>query len=453
MLLVLAACGSTPAPTPILATTSSQPTTAPPASPSRSTTPSAAVRRSPVPGPRVGANGSVALLGADGSLTLVEAGGRTIELASAADGTFVFPAWSPDGTRIAAMRQTTTDHAIVVFDAPSAASGAPAEPRVIFQHPTIAPFYMSWTPDGTRVSFLADEGGGLSLRIAPADGSAPLDGSGPGATIRSGNPLYYDWIGGDRLMAHIGAGAGAFLGEIALDGSSVAPAIQSPGDFRSAVVSADGSFAGYARVSTGGGPEVVVTGRDGSNVHPMPVFGPAAVEFDPTGHTLASIGPTAARAEPLAIPVGPIRLIDAETGRVRVLLDGDVVSFWWSPDGKTIAAIRIQPIEDAVASPSPAGSAAAPSQEIRLVFVDVASGSATSRVIAPGQLFIDQLLTYFDQYQLSHRLWAPDSSSILIPIARPSGETLVAVVPRNGDPQVLLDGVIGFWSPELRPSR
>ena len=144
------------------------------------------------------------------------------------------------------------------------------------------------------------------------------------------------------------------------------------------------------------------------------------------------------------------------------------MSFWWSPDGKTIAAIRVQPIAGAAtgsAAPSPAASRppgsgaaagstapdASPSQppsEVRLLFVDAASGDVQSQsVIEPGRLFIDQFMTYFDQYALSHQLWAPDSSSLLLPVTGPDGTTTISVVPRNGDKPLAIPGAIGFWSP------
>ena len=78
------------------------------------------------------------------------------------------------------------------------------------------------------MSYLAEEPNGLSLRLAPADGSAPIDGSGPGSRVRSGNPFYYDWIGSDRLLAHVGTGADAFLGEMHLDGTAAAPGLATP---------------------------------------------------------------------------------------------------------------------------------------------------------------------------------------------------------------------------------
>ena len=283
-----AACAG-PAPSPSGASTSTQP----PISSGRPTPlfsaaiESAAPSTQPAQAGPIASSGAIAVLGPNGGLALVGSDGGSALLANADDGTFGFPTWSPDGSRIAAIRSTGTEASIVVFDAQGALTeppaDPPAEPVVIFESAAIGPFYLFWTPDGETVSFLANEAGGLSLRIAPADGSAPLDGSGPGALVRSGSPLYYDWIEGDRLLAHIGLGPEAFLGEMGLDGEAAAPALDTPGDFRSAVVSHDQGSIAFVRASDGDPAEIVVAGRDGSNEHATAVFGSAAVVFDPTG--------------------------------------------------------------------------------------------------------------------------------------------------------------------------
>ena len=89
-----------------------------------------------------------------------------------------------------------------------------------------------------------------------------------------------------------------------------------PADFRSAVVSADHRFVGYVRTNVDGDPEIVVATRDGSSEHAMPVFGAAAMNFDPTSDRLASIGPNVP-IQGLTIPLGPLRVIDGPTGDIR----------------------------------------------------------------------------------------------------------------------------------------
>jgi len=445
-LVGVAACQSTPPPIQTSPIPSSPiPSALVPAAPTPSPTTAPATVQHDGP---LASSGSIVVLGNDGSLSLVDADGRSSLLASADEGLLFLPAWSPDGSRIAVVRFGSAERSILVIDARAAASGEAVEPTVVFESSTIGPFYLSWAPDGEIVSFLADEAGGLSLRIAPADGSAPLDGTGPGATIRTGSPLYYDWIERDRLLAHIGAGPSALLGEIGLDGVSAAPPLEDPGDFRPAIVSRDRMFIGYARVGAGGPSKVVLAARDGSSEHSMPVFGAAALAFDPTGNTIASIGPSETGQSSFAVPIGPLRLIDSNSGTTRTLLDGSVAGFWWSPDGKTIAALRVQPVEGPASSASPLPSPSTQAREIRLLFVDVASGVISAQAaVQPGQLFIEQLLPYFDQYALSHHLWAPDSSSILIPVVNADGPNTVAVMYRNGDPPATITGAIGFWSP------
>ena len=93
-------------------------------------------------------------------------------------------------------------------------------------------------------------------------------------------------------------------------------------------------------------------------------------------------------------------------------------------------------------------SSEAPATEVRLVFVDVASGDIRSDpVVQPAPRFVNQVLAYFDQYALSHRVWSPDSSSILLPEVLPDGSTRLTVRFPDGGGPVALDGEIGFWSP------
>ncbi|MBA2381845.1 MAG: hypothetical protein H0V73_07015 [Chloroflexi bacterium] len=401
--------------------------------------------------------GSVAVVGSDGALSLVHASGEVSVLSGEAGFQFGFPTWSPDGTRVASVRATSGETAIVVFDAVTGAGAA--SPTIIYRSSAVAPFYLSWSPDSRSVSFLASESDGLSLRVAPADGSAPLDGSGPGTVLRRGAPLYFDWIRPDRLLIHVGLGADAVLGEVGLDAAPPASPIADSGDFRSAIVSHDRNYLSYVR-ATGDGPgEVVVAARDGSAEHTAPASGPTAVLFSPVDDVVAVIGGEMTDAVSAAFPFGPLRLIDARSGAIRPLLDGTVVAGFWSPDGSTIAAIRLQDVGGPTAdrggivlaadvqspSPSPRPSAT----EVRLLFVDVASGDIRSeRVVRLGSRFVNELLPYFDQYALSHRLWAPDGSAIVLPLVDDTGRTSLAVLPPDGsDAPRTIDGEIGFWSP------
>jgi dipeptidyl aminopeptidase/acylaminoacyl peptidase len=402
----------------------------------------------------------IAVIDESGALaTMDERGGSRVSYAVPGV-VFGFPAWSPDGSRIAAVGHTPDDTSIYVFTVLRGGSGGHAKPVAIYRSPDRPPFYLYWTPDSQRVAFLATEPAGLSLRIAPANGAAPLDGSGPGAIIRRGAPLYFDWEGADRLLLHVGTGSSAFVGEVGLDGASVAPAVPGTGDFRSASASRDGRYLAYVRSGTDSSGQIVIESRDGASRHGLPVFGPAAFAFDPTGDMLASIAADKPVPDAPAFPLGTLRLIDASTGAVRTLLDGAVVAFFWAPDGRTIAALRLAQPADQTSETGPfltaavrarpvAAATPSPGVEVRLAFIDVATGTVRSeRVVRPASDFVNQILPYFDQYALSHHLWAPDSASILLPLVHSSGGAQLVVIPADGtDSRPIADGVSGFWSP------
>jgi TolB protein len=86
---------------------------------------------------------------------------------------------------------------------------------------------------------------------------------------------------------------------------------------------------------------------------------------------------------------------------------------------------------------------------VGLQFIDVDAGTATPlQAVNLSPLYVNQVLPYFDQYALSHRVWSPDGASILLPVIGDDGTETLAVLPADGsDPRVLAPGSMGFWSP------
>jgi TolB protein len=420
---------------------------------------------------------------------------------------FGFPAWSPDGTHIAATGQGAGSGVIHVFavPAPGATGAAPDgaspptgtaapadtgspmatgvaadESGVIYRSSDAPPFYLYWTPDSRQVGFLTQEANGISLRITPADGSVAA------TTIRQGAPLYWDWVDSGRLLAHIGGSApDAFVGEVGLDGRSIDATVITPdpslspgtsaapdtavsaGVFRSPAVTHDGRYRAYVDVTSAAAEEIVLEARDGSSRRTLAVPGATAVEFDPTGASLAYVAPVDATAQPQDLPLGPLRLMDPTSGSSRTLLGGTVVGFFWAPDGKTIAALELPgPGNNGVqaAAPrfepalarltgtrlrTPEAIDAAAGIGLHLAFVDVATAAVRSqRDIQVSVTFVNQILPYFDQYALSHRFWSADSASLALPLVTADGTDQLAVIPASGTGTHPIPGrTIGFWSP------
>lgn len=403
----------------------------------------------PAPAPATAQSIRVALVDASGAVvTMDDRGGSALR--HPVDGfAFQFPAWSPDGTRVAAIASSLNAGAIYVFQARDAASAdlvAATEPTVVYTSPDRPPFYLYWSPDSQRVTFLTQEPEGLALRVAPADASAPA------SVLRQGAPLYWDWVDPALALVNVGAGsANGFLGEVGLDGTAREPTAKAF-FFRSPAMTADGSHRAYI-VDTGGGTgSIVVESHDGSNRHEIPVHGLAAFSFAHAGNSLAFIAPDAPNTQPADLPIGALRVVDVGSGAVRTIQEGKLVAFFWSPDGRTIATLRIPaPGENDVASlgtrlpPVAVGSG----YDLSLAFVDVATGEVTSKKkIRITDLFALQVLPFFDQYARSHLIWSRDSASIVLPLVSEEGVDGVVVLPADGsDQRRLSDGEMGFWSP------
>jgi TolB protein len=365
----------------------------------------------------------------------------------AAGVTFRFPAWSPDGSSIAAIGQSTDGTGVYVFAARSPGGPTP-DPSVIYQSATQPPFYLYWTPDARSVTFLTTEVDGLALRIAPADGRAAA------SVVRTGAPMYWDFIDSDRLLVHAGpAGSEGFFGEVGSGGTPFAGTERSAGAFRSPAVSADGRFRAYLAAGDGAVGEVVRESRDGSGTTRIRVFGSAAVDFSPTSDELAFVAPDQLSATAVPLPIGPLRLLEPDGSEPRTILAGNVVGFFWSPTGDTIAALSLPSPYDTVTEARSTGrgqlTAATSGLELRLSFVAATDGAVRSeRTVHVSDLFVNQVLPFFDQYALSHRFWSADGAVIALPITGDDDVTRLFSIPADGsEASPLAAAEMGSWSP------
>ena len=294
-----------------------------------------------------------------------------------------------------------------------AATGAPATVYSSADHP---PFYLYWSPEGRRLTFLTTRTDGLALRLVPADGSAAA------SAIRAGSPMYWAWADADHLLVHSGgADPGAFFGETRPDGASVEPATVEPGDFRAPGVARDGRFRAYVGPGEGTPFTVIVEGRDRSDPHTLDVFGGAAIDFGPTGSELAFIAP-AQQGGAVDLPIGPLRLMDATTGDVRTILDGPVVALYWLPTGPRRGAPGGHPgrrqrrrwrpgcvLARATLTRAPAHGRPRSRRGSLSAWCSWTSRAVTIRAqrsVQVGDDFAGQQLPFFDQYALSHRVWS-----------------------------------------------
>jgi TolB protein len=401
---------------------------------------------------RESGGGRLAVVDARGALSVVDGRGHGILELDHPGTTFQFPAWSPDGRRIAAIGSGPDGGGVYVFTIGSSdKASAPIAPAVLYLDGDRPPFYLSWSPDGGHVTFLTTEADGIALRVAPADGDSPA------AVVREGEPFYWDWVDPERLLVHVGSdGPNAFIGEIEFDGTSLEADAIVAGLFRAPAVSRGGAHRAYVRQSAGLDQAIVLETQDAALRHEIAAHGNVALGFDPAGSRLAFIASVDPRSAPAVLPVGPLRIVDAASGDVRTLLDRPVVGFFWSPGGETIAALLL--LDPGAPDVDEAGVGVAvraapavdlPGIALHLAFVDSATGSLRSeRDIRVTDTFAFQVLPYFDQYALSHRFWAPDGTSLTLPIASiDAGDRLTALPADGSEPWPLGDAAMGFWRP------
>jgi len=385
----------------------------------------------------------IALVDAAGGLRTLNADGTDRRVHTVDRLAFQFPAWSPDGSHIAAIGHDGADSGVFVFDDRAAgdAGATAAEPVAAYRSPRAAPIYLYWSPDGRRIAFLTGEPDGLALQVASADGSAPA------AVVRRGQPLYWDWIDASHVFVHSGANApGAFLGEVAVDTSDVQSIEASVGAFQAPAMSLDGRSRAYVALGEGRSTSVVVEARDGSFRHEARVSAGSALGWSPAGDQLAYTNSPV----PIGLPVGPLELIDVRSGTTRQLVDGPVVAWFWAPDGRTLAVLRFRvPGDGQVVAAGGRFLAATDRLALRLLFVDVATGAIRfGREVRLSDLVLAQFLPFADQYARSHRVWAPGSDAIVLPLQDETGSSHVTIVPADGSAERrIADGVAAFWSP------
>ena len=410
-----------------------------------------------VNGDRAPTGPRLAVVDAAGALTWMDGSGGSPVSYTQSGLVFQFPAWSPDGTRIATVGANADGGGVYVVPA-RASTDPPAEPTLIYQSADRPPFYLYWTPDSRQVSFLTTEPDGLALRVAPADGS------GSAYVVRSGAPMYWDFIGPDRMLVHSGSsGPDEFFGEVGLDGSPFEGTDRSGGTFRAPVVSADGRHRAYLSSANDPIGEIVRESREDAGTTRIRVFGVGAVAFNPHGDELAFLAADQPTSAALPLPVGPLRILDANASEPRTLIEGNVVAFFWSPTGREIAVLQLpapdNPVTEAgvghgavlarATVATAAGQAVASGVGLELSVVETADGAIRShRDVRISDLFVNQVLPFFDQYALSHRFWSPDGASLILPLAGDGDLTELHVIPADGsESRVVAMAEMGFWSP------
>lgn len=395
----------------------------------------------------------IAIIDVEGQLATIDPNGRALRPLSNGGYFYQFPAWSPDGQSIAVIGTEERRGGIFIADEPHQPySGV----RSIYESQRQQPFYLYWSPDSRQITFAANHPReGIGLHIVPAGG-----GSSVSRLLDVGRPYFWAW-GEDNQSLFVHSGGGDAKGRLAFMDRPfeyVGENIASPGHFQTPGISPSGKYWAFAAVNQMGTAEVII---EGSNTHrriKIEHEGAAILSWSRTQDVLAVISPS------VETPhfYGMLRLINPDSGNIQTLTDDTVVAFFWSPNGKKIAyftlthetesqdgAGQMLRIQEGYARGRQLPEQNNPADVwLDLNVVDLRSErSELITPFRPNPIFLNQYLPFFDQYALSHRIWSPDSKSLVLPVLA-NGNELIAVVPIDGvtPPLPIAEGIMASWS-------
>ena len=349
-----------------------------------------------------------------------------------------WPTWSRDGSRIAASRLSVSGRSgglsVQVFELSSGRMVSAYDNEVPAPVADGATHYIYWSPDDRYLTFLAPTPEGLALLVRDFQMGEEA------ASIAVGAPLYYHWTGDSGQIA-IHSGDRVTIEDPTPGGDETRVAVDAF-NFRAPAVSPDGSQLAYTGI-VGGVQGVYLTP---TGVSPAPRLlietqGMTAFAWAPDGSTLA-----VAEQARVGTPVfDSLRLVKADGSDSSLLIDEQLLAFFWSPQGDNIAWIGIDPLSRSMDLAVSAVESGEVEGEPRHLF----------RFSPTGELFT--LFSFFDQYAYSHSIWSPDGSALVVTgtdgpeSARrngsgPSGGQVYVVDVSTGDARRIASGKVAVWS-------
>lgn len=300
------------------------------------------------------------------------------------------------------------------------------------------PHYSCWSPDGSKLAFIAQTAAGLTLFVWDSASDEPA------RRLLDGGPMYFSWSQtSDELFVH------SFTGHYLVSATSSSPPRQFPGlSTQYMSPSWDKTrrrIAFFLDANQGRHRLVTIDLEDQAVRVQIEISGIAAAAWRPGA---SQLGLARAMIGSSGFYSG-LHLIDCDTQEERQVIDDPVLAFYWSRDGSRVAYVT--------SSEGAEGS-------LRIGVAAVDDGSVLYLPdFRPSQEQLTHFM-FFDQYAQSIPLWSPDDSSLLVfgelgyhaertPLS--SGDTIQAIVMDSTGqdaPREVTGGFIGCWAPHERGS-
>ncbi|MBL8163553.1 MAG: PD40 domain-containing protein [Anaerolineae bacterium] len=390
--------------------------------------------------------GQIAFIGNDGNVyTLGDQGSGLVAITNDASSSrqYQWPTWSTDG-RLAYF-STRVDGDTLATDVYISNDGR--EPGEVTQTIADAAFtYAYWSPQDCEIGcrdlgiLLSDTNAGLFTVQLLRD---QLSDTTSMQLVGQGAPFYFSWSPDGKKMLLQRNNARLEIFHVANDGITET-LTEIPGMFQSPAWSPVDDRWLFGALTDELSTDIVIGSSAESRTLIPNLAGRLAFSWSPNGNFIA-----------YTVDSGSLQVVDAQTGAlVSSSASNGIYSFFWSPDSTRIAYITLA---------TPPGSLSAGNKSLakaQLVVQQQAPSLSwsilnieTGRVRRYGAFTptneMIYLLSFFDQFAQSHRLWSPDSRYLLYAERAVDGSPVLSLLDTaqaDTVPLSITQGVIGIWS-------
>lgn len=352
-----------------------------------------------------------------------------------------WPMWSTDGQLAysESVITSTGDVTLNIVVAPDAQS--PNE--IVYTAEQTYYTYASWSPQNcgegcANLALLLNNPSGLFYEMVHLQ-----DGEASSSTAGTGAPFYTSWSPDGTQMLWQRDNSRFEIYDVA--SNSITETLESqPGRMLTPQWSPvdDRLLLGIRNENT---TDLVIVNGSDQTVLAEELRNPVWFTWSPDGNSVAYIDRE-----------GPVMILDASTGEEvhRTPVSG-VIAFFWSPDSQHVAYLTAgsQPGSFSAYDPSALKSVAfkQDQQPTSLAWSVLDLSNGANRRYAPFQPtneFI-YLLQYFDQFSSSHRIWSPESRYLVFPQVGAEQRPVISLLDATRDGAAstqIAEGIIGIWS-------